>query len=122
MARIAREAVTCEAGAVRVGVRRGDPLLELHDAEAALSLWGARLLGVRGLLLFLTQFTRFHDGNLLSPLTLPSPLKGEGRCGEDGLRYDETVIAAGAQTRRPSDAGPVRLLLGGEDSPAALFF
>ena len=39
----------------------------------------------------------------------------------DGLRYNEQTIAAGAQTERRGGAGPVRDLLGGETSPAALF-
>ena len=30
-----------------------------------------------------------------------------------GPRYNEKVIASGAQTSRPGDAGPVRSLLGG---------
>jgi hypothetical protein len=38
-----------------------------------------------------------------------------------GLRYDETNNASGAQTERRGDAGPVRGLLGGKASPAALF-
>jgi predicted DNA-binding antitoxin AbrB/MazE fold protein len=38
-----------------------------------------------------------------------------------GLRYNGNVIGSGAQTERRGDAGPVRLLLGGEDSPAAFF-
>jgi hypothetical protein len=38
-----------------------------------------------------------------------------------GLRYNERAIAPGAQTERRGDAGPVRLLLGGEDSPPVFF-
>jgi hypothetical protein len=34
---------------------------------------------------------------------------------EDGLRYNENVIAVGAQTVRRGDAWPVRGLLGGKD-------
>ena len=57
--------------------------------------------------------------------------QGEAQCDErrphgeisivgGGLRYNGGP-APGAQTERRGDAGPVRLLLGGEDSPAALF-
>src|SRR5262249_55970225 len=38
-----------------------------------------------------------------------------------GLRYNDKVITAGAQTERRGDAGPVRVLLGGGRAPAALF-
>jgi hypothetical protein len=37
-----------------------------------------------------------------------------------GLRYNGKASAAGAQTERRGVAGPVRDLLGGETSPAAL--
>jgi hypothetical protein len=37
-----------------------------------------------------------------------------------GLRYNETATVAGAQTERRGGAGPVRGLLGGKTSPAAL--
>jgi hypothetical protein len=54
---------------------------------------------------------------------------GRGRrcCGswfvlfQAGLRYNEKAIDPGAQTERRGEAGPVRLLLSGEDSPAFLF-
>src|SRR5262245_47674653 len=36
------------------------------------------------------------------------------------LRHNENVIAAGAQSKRRCDAGPVRALLGGESALAAL--
>jgi hypothetical protein len=36
-----------------------------------------------------------------------------------GLRYNEKVLAAGAQTERSGEAGPVRNTLGGWTSPAA---
>ena len=39
-----------------------------------------------------------------------------------GPRYNQHVIAPGAQAERRVDAGPVRDLLGGESSPAALLF
>ena len=39
-----------------------------------------------------------------------------------GLRYNEKGIVPGAQTERRGEAGPGRDLLGGETSPAALFF
>jgi hypothetical protein len=35
-----------------------------------------------------------------------------------GLRYNGKVIAPGAQTESPEDAGPVKTLLAGEVSPA----
>src|SRR6516165_130292 len=54
--------------------------------------------------------------HLLLPVTLAPPLSGERRVG--GLRYNEKAIAPGAQTERRGLAGPVRTLLGGEDSPA----
>src|SRR5262245_48116720 len=41
---------------------------------------------------------------------------------QPGLRYNENAIAVGAQTERRGLAGPVRDLLGGETSPAALFY
>src|SRR6516162_5409043 len=37
-----------------------------------------------------------------------------------GLRYNERARAAGAQTERRGEAGPVSVLLRGWDSPAAL--
>jgi hypothetical protein len=37
-----------------------------------------------------------------------------------GLRYNDRASAAGAQTERRGEAGPVRDLLGGLTSPAAL--
>src|SRR5262249_7033574 len=37
----------------------------------------------------------------------------------DGLRYHDKAITPGAQTERWGDAGPVRTLLGGMDSPTA---
>jgi hypothetical protein len=39
---------------------------------------------------------------------------------ERGPQYNEQAIAVGAQTERRGLAGPVRDLLGGETSPAAL--
>jgi hypothetical protein len=39
-----------------------------------------------------------------------------------GLRFNNSVIDPGAQAGRQGNAGPVRLLLGGEGSPVALFF
>jgi hypothetical protein len=39
-----------------------------------------------------------------------------------GLRYNEKAIAADAQTERRGEAGPGRDLLGGETSPADLYF
>ena len=38
-----------------------------------------------------------------------------------GLRYNENVIAVGAQTERRGDAGPVRGLLGGKDLTGRFF-
>jgi hypothetical protein len=38
-----------------------------------------------------------------------------------GLRYIENAIGPGAQTSRPDDAGPVRILLGRMASPAAFY-
>jgi hypothetical protein len=40
---------------------------------------------------------------------------------ESGPQFHEKAIAVGAQTERRGLAGPVRDLLGGETSPAALF-
>ena len=37
-----------------------------------------------------------------------------------GLRYNGETIEPGAQTERRGEAGPLRLLLGGGDSPASL--
>jgi hypothetical protein len=39
-----------------------------------------------------------------------------------GLFYNENVIAPGAQTESPGDAGPVRTLLGRIASPAEFLF
>jgi hypothetical protein len=39
-----------------------------------------------------------------------------------GLRYNQKVIAPGAQTERRGDAGPVSVLLRGWDSPAAFAY
>jgi len=38
---------------------------------------------------------------------------------EGGLRYNDNADDPGAQTERPGVAGPVRVLLGGGDAPAA---
>jgi hypothetical protein len=45
---------------------------------------------------------------------------GDGLLWGIGLRYNKKAIAAGAQTERRGLAGPVRALLGGWASPAAL--
>jgi hypothetical protein len=39
-----------------------------------------------------------------------------------GLRYNEKAIDPGVQTERRGVAGPLRDLLGGETSPAAVVF
>jgi hypothetical protein len=57
----------------------------------------------------------------LSFLTLPSPLGGEELDDGAGPRYNKKAIDPGAQTERRGLAGPVRDLLGGETSPAAVF-
>jgi hypothetical protein len=52
-------------------------------------------------------------GSPFAPLPFPSP-RGESVGGGSGLRYDGKAVVPGAQTERRGDAGPVRLLLGGE--------
>src|SRR5262249_5924365 len=68
---------------------------------AACALSGLLLSGLSAFSLLYTV----PWGNLLSDRT------------NSGLRHNDKVIVPGAQTERPGDAGPVRLLLGGGDSP-----
>jgi hypothetical protein len=84
-----------------------DPLLQLDDLEAALplGLTGRRGLALAAGLYRLLDLARFHDGTSFQTNT--------------GLRYKEKAIVPGAQTERRGEAGPVRLLLDGKDSPAA---